>query len=137
MTKPILLLGMLAGIAGCEYVPDYGISEYPIEESSKYALAPNTRWTSLRYNEWTPLSKEGVWEMMSETMGQYVPCQGDILTIVGLWRGGAGRSAATAAATSRGRCLTRLAAKGTPSTCSGAAFPAPTRQASVPKRLCG
>ena len=62
-TKTILLWTMLAGIAGCAYDPDYSNSGYPVDESSKYVLAPNTRWTSLRYNEWTPLSKEGVWEM--------------------------------------------------------------------------
>lgn len=62
--KALLLWAMLAGIAGCVYAPDcdnpFG---YPVDESSKYALAPNARWTSLRYNEWTPLSREGVWEM--------------------------------------------------------------------------
>ena len=63
MTKTILLWMLLAVIAGCAYAPDYDILGYPVDESSKYALAPNARWTSLRYNEWTPLNKEGVWEM--------------------------------------------------------------------------
>ena len=48
-----------------------------------------------------------------------------------------GRSAAIAAATSRVRRSTRRAARGISSICSGAVFLAPTRQASVPKRLCG
>lgn len=64
MTKTILLWAMLAGIAGCVYAPDCDTTfGYPVDESSEYALAPNARWTSLRYNKWTPLSKEGVWEM--------------------------------------------------------------------------
>ncbi len=55
---------MVAAIAGCKYGPDY-IDPFgcPVEESSKYALAPNTRWTSLRYGECPVLSKAGVWEL--------------------------------------------------------------------------
>ena len=33
---------------GPDYIDPFGC---PVEESSKYALAPNTRWTSLRYGE--------------------------------------------------------------------------------------
>ena len=63
VTKTILLCGMLAGIAGCVYAPDCDTPfGYPVDESLRYALAPNARWTSLRYSEWTPLSEKGVWE---------------------------------------------------------------------------
>ena len=56
---------MLAAIAGCAYAPDDDSDEfgYPVRESPQYALAPNTRWTSIRYGQWAPLSVEGVWEM--------------------------------------------------------------------------
>ena len=64
MTKMLLLCGVLARIAGCKYEPDCDTPfGYPVDESSEYALAPNARWTSLRYNQWTPLNVEGVWEM--------------------------------------------------------------------------
>ncbi len=48
------------------------------------------------------------------------------------WGGDAGRSAATAAATSRARPSMRRVGKGISSICSGADFPAPTRPASEP-----
>ena len=61
VTKTILYCLMLAAIAGCAYAPDDDSDEfeYPIRESPQYALAPNARWTSIRYGQWTPLSVEG------------------------------------------------------------------------------
>ena len=64
--KMVMSIGclMLAVIVGCAYAPedDLGLG-YPVAESPQYALAPNARWTSIRYGQWTPLSVEGVWEM--------------------------------------------------------------------------
>ena len=55
MAKTILLHVMLAAIAGCAYEPDEDLGfESPIRESPQYALAPNTRWTSLHYYNWSP-----------------------------------------------------------------------------------
>ena len=48
LMKTILVGTVLAVIAGC---------------ASQYALAPNTRWTSLRYGQWAPLSVESVYEI--------------------------------------------------------------------------
>ena len=56
-TKMILLLGVIAGIAGCAYDVDRSLYDYPICVSSEYALKPNTRWTSLHYcgcRKWGP-----------------------------------------------------------------------------------
>ena len=41
---------MMAGMLGCVYAPEdeFGLG-YPVAESPQYALAPNTRWTCLRY----------------------------------------------------------------------------------------
>ena len=63
MAMSIVCLAMV-GMLGCAYAPedDLGLG-YPVAESSKYALAPNVRWTSIRYGQWTPLSVEGVWEI--------------------------------------------------------------------------
>ena len=63
MAMSIVCLAMV-GMLGCAYAPedDLGLG-YPVAESPKYALAPNARWTSIRYGQWTPLSVEGVWEM--------------------------------------------------------------------------
>ena len=44
---------MLAGMLGCVYDDSYEFG-YPIRESAQYALAPNTRWTSLHYSDWGP-----------------------------------------------------------------------------------
>ena len=42
---------MMAGMLGCVYAPDENLGlEYPVAESPQYALAPNTRWTCLRYS---------------------------------------------------------------------------------------
>ncbi len=46
---------MMVGMLGCAYAPDedFGIG-YPIRESPQYAIAPNTRGTSLHYYDWSP-----------------------------------------------------------------------------------
>jgi len=50
VTKTILLWAMVVGIAGCVYDDvDMSKYDYPVWVSSKYALAPNTRWTTLHY----------------------------------------------------------------------------------------
>ena len=43
---------VLAGLLGCAYAPDDDSYEfgYPIRESPRYALVPNTRWTGLHYS---------------------------------------------------------------------------------------
>ena len=51
---------MMAGMLGCVYAPEdeFGLG-YPVAESPQYALAPNTRWTCLRYrisSVWGPAS---------------------------------------------------------------------------------
>ena len=55
---------------------------------------------------------------------------------MGRWRGGAGRSAVTAVATSRGRRLTQLAVSTIGLICSGADSLVQTRRALGQKRQC-
>ena len=55
MMKTIIVCAALAVVAGCAYLPEDDCEfMYPIRESPQYALAPNTRWTCLRYYSWSP-----------------------------------------------------------------------------------
>ena len=47
---------VMTGMLGCAYEPNYDSYEYgyPIRESEQCALAPDVRWTSLHYYNWSP-----------------------------------------------------------------------------------
>ena len=57
---------VMAGMLGCAHDPDYSSCElgYPVQESPQYALAPNTRWSSLHYyydgTPWGPFLDMGI-----------------------------------------------------------------------------